>query len=624
MAGRVEQTETATPFKVAAVEFNAGNESLEANIEAAVAMAREAAGQGARLIVFPEAAFTGVGDDGKPFLDTVPGKATEAYAEATGELDFHVTFGIAEVDPETGLIYNSAALVGPDGLIGKYRKNGLAPSDTTLFTPGNTGFPVFDTDLGRICLGICYDDTYWETARLPALKGADILAHSVASLQVLAGPGKAASGNHITIAAVQEMSAWNGLALISADRNNSMHGVGGSPSVYFPGGSSIWQASGERIAHSTPTGPDVSPDHPGQILYGTIDPALFDNDQKKTLGWRRPELYRDLTLFRATGDPNASTESHRVRAAAVQLELKAGDRDANLKALEEATGPLNGKVDLVVLPAFTFTGPPADPGDAESLAEAADGPTQEAIASLATKLGSHVVASHIEKEGDNLFHRAILIGHDGKPIGSYRQTHLDPKGSAWATAGGDLPVFETAIGRIGLLLSEDARFPEAAGMMAVRRADIIAMPTSWDGSYGGPLQEVRELFHDKYPQNTMCLWYAMAKMSQAYTVVANATGNGARGCSGIFTINPVDSDEVPVTAPGDGPGIAELTFNTLGDPSWWLGQQALITGRRPDLAVPLALPADSRALAEWKERPGFAIEAWADYGQRNDQTKETE
>jgi len=93
-------------------------------------------------------------------------------------------------------------------------------------------------------------------------------------------------------------------------------------------------------------------------------------------------------------------------------------------------------------------------------------------------------------------------------------------------------------------------------------------------------------------------------------------GIGAKRESGIFTINPVDSDEVPVTATASGtPGVARLTFQTLGDPSWWFSQQDLVVGRRPDLAVPLALPIYSQAFNEWKKCPGYAIDAWAAYDQ---------
>lgn len=96
----------------------------------------------------------------------------------------------------------------------------------------------------------------------------------------------------------------------------------------------------------------------------------------------------------------------------------------------------------------------------------------------------------------------------------YRQTHLDPAAAAWATPGADLPVLDTAIGRVGMLLCEDVRFPEAAALLAVRRADLIAVPTQWDGSYGRPLHDAAGLFADQYPVNTMCLLYAVAKSTQ--------------------------------------------------------------------------------------------------------------
>jgi len=98
-------------------------------------------------------------------------------------------------------------------------------------------------------------------------------------------------------------------------------------------------------------------------------------------------------------------------------------------------------------------------------------------------------------------------------------------------------VFDTAIGRIGMLACEDVRFPEASGVLAMRRADLIAVPTRWQGTYGGWLHDAAGLFAHRYPANTMAHWYAVAKTSQAYTVVANAVGQGSQGSSGIFTID---------------------------------------------------------------------------------------
>lgn len=608
-----------TPFTVAAVEFNAGNESFEANVAGAVSAIREAAGNGARLIVLPETAVSGYALSGPgaphPFYDTVPGAATGAIEKVTQEFGCYVALGIAETDPDTTLKYNAAALVGPTGYIGKYRKNGLNAGDQAWYAPGNTGYPVFRTELGTISLAICFDDTFWEPARLSALKGADIIAYTCGSVRVVERPGEEAPGNHSTIAAVQEMCAWNGLALVAADRNNMVRFPQGTAGVYFPGAASVWQATGEKLASAPCTDSNVGPNEPGAIIYATLDPATFDNDQKRTLHWRRPDLYGDLALFRVPTDSRASTQSHHVRAAAVQVAPVAGDRARSLAAVDEAITPLAGDVDLLVLPAFTFTGPPGDADMAASLAEPAAGPTLDAVSDIARRLSTHVVASHVEADGDLLFHRSVLVAPDGTLVGHYRQAHIDPARMAWATPGDDLPVCATAIGRVGLLLGDDARFPEAAGVMAVRRADIIAMPTWWDGSYGGPVQEDPGLFLQPYPANAMCLWYAMAKMSQAYTVVANAVGGGAVGDSGVFTINPVDSTEIAVTAPTGAPGIARLAFNTLGDPSYWLSQERLLAGRRPDVAAPVVFPRDSAALAGWREAPGYDIDAWAGYRQ---------
>ncbi len=156
-------------FKVAAIEFNPEFMELDKNIVAATAMAEEAAKNGARLIVMPEAAVSGYIyrdlEQFLPYMDTVPGKTTDSLLTVTKKYNCYVAIGIAEIDRDTGLTYNTGALVGPNGLVGKYRKNGLNPSDVLWFVPGNTGYPVFETELGRITMIICYDDTYWEPSR---------------------------------------------------------------------------------------------------------------------------------------------------------------------------------------------------------------------------------------------------------------------------------------------------------------------------------------------------------------------------------------------------------------------------------------------------------------------------
>ena len=609
-----------TPFKVAAVEFNPEFMELEKNIIAAAAMAEKAAQNGARLIVLPEAAVSGYiyRDLAQflPFMDTVPGKTTDALSAVTQKYNCYIAIGIAEIDRDTGLTYNTGALIGPQGYIGKYRKNGLNPSDILWFIPGNTGYPVFETELGRITMIICYDDTYWEPARVAAVKGCDIIAYICSSDRVLPELGAEAAGKHSTIAAVQHQCAWNGLAMVAADRNNAETNPTTGITVTYGGAASIWQANGERIAHAASTNYSTIMTNKGDILYGMIDPSLFDNPQKGTLARRRPELYSDIAFFRAPTDGAASKKAHQVHAAAFQYRIDAESFDDNFArcaALVDNAQKANSNFDLVVLPAYSFCGP-VTAENCGRIAESALGKTTQATSDFAARLKSYCVASLVEKDGEHFYHTAILVGPDGKLIGRYRQTHLDATQDLFLIPGDDLPVFETAIGRIGLMLNDDFRFPESSAVLGLRRADIIAAPVAWSGEYGGRLQDAAGLFDHPYAANTMIFWYAAAKTAQAYTIIANAVDNGCMGSSGIFTINPIDSLEIPMIGSVDQSEIVALAFTTLGQNNW-MNQTKLVGGRRADLAAPLTFPLHSKALAAWRAAPGFNIDAWAAYKQ---------
>ena len=610
----------AAPFKVAAVEFNPEFFEFEQNIPRIVDIVEEAAKADAKIIVLPETATSGYIYKNRkqfdPYLDTVPGKTTDALAKVSAKHGVYVTIGIAEIDRATGLAYNTGALVGPEGYIGKYRKVGLNPDDQLWFTPGNLGYPVFDTAYGKLAMEICYDDSYWEIARTAAVKGAQILCFMSSSDRALKSePSK--WSNHSTISAVQEINAWNGVALIATDRNNSESNPTTGLTVYYGGIASIWSPLGKKIAQAPPSKPDVPPSQPPFILYGEIDPVEFENPVQTSFSERRPELYGDLAFYRAPFDPAASPTRHEVSALAVQYTPTAGDRDANAAKIFAMVSKVNWKKPgrLIVLPEYSFTGVPATAEVAKILAETLEGPAAQNLSTLANQNAAHVVGSFIEQAEGKLFVAAMLVGPDGKTLGTYRKTHLEESERAWATAGDELAVFPTAIGRIGLLLGGDARFPEASGVLSVRRADIIAIPSAWRGQYGTHLQISPALFAERYPGNTMALWYAIAKTAQAHTLVANFVGDGFLGSSGHFTLNPVDVNDPPVTASTDTEEALAVDFTTLADPHWWLSQQNLITGRRVDLLAPLTFPLDSEVFQKWKSSPGFDLSLWEPFRQ---------
>jgi 5-aminopentanamidase len=156
------------------------------NLERIHALLEEALAHGARLTVFPECATTGYGFADLPSAHTVaervPGPTTEALTricrahrmEGGGP---YVVVGLLERTDDPEVVYNSAVLVGPEGLVGCYRKAHLPLLGVDRFTtPGDTGFQVWETAVGRVGILICYDLRFPEAMRVLSLAGADLIA----------------------------------------------------------------------------------------------------------------------------------------------------------------------------------------------------------------------------------------------------------------------------------------------------------------------------------------------------------------------------------------------------------------------------------------------------------------
>jgi predicted amidohydrolase len=146
----------------------------------------EAVEKGAKLIVFPELALTGYncGDDFFEVAEPIPGEATRFFEELALNHDIHIIWGMPEMSI-SGVLYNAAALVGPDGFIGKWRKNTLPGHATDQTGPGafpdrryfkaGEDLPVYDTAIGKIGVLICYDIFFPELSRALTMKGADLI-----------------------------------------------------------------------------------------------------------------------------------------------------------------------------------------------------------------------------------------------------------------------------------------------------------------------------------------------------------------------------------------------------------------------------------------------------------------
>jgi len=170
-----------------------------------------------------------------------------------------------------------------------------------------------------------------------------------------------------------------------------------------------------------------------------------------------------------------------VLVAVAQLEPKLAEKERNLDAclarLEEAAA---AGAELLVLPECALPGYMFDSAEeALPYAEEIPGPSTEAFERECRRLGIHAITGLLERDGDTLYNAAILVGPDGL-IGSYRKTHLPFLGvDRFVTPGDELKVFDTALGRIGLIICYDLRFPEVTRTLALHGADIVALPTNF-------------------------------------------------------------------------------------------------------------------------------------------------
>lgn len=150
---------------------------------------RQAAAEGVRLLVLPEASLQGFlfyadhrfdPDESRYHwanAELVPGPSTNTIAEWAAEHNMHIVFGLLErVDhPATPVLHNSAVLVGPEGYIGTYRKVHRPSEELLHYQPGRD-WPVFTTALGKVGMMVCYDQSFPEAARELTLRGAEVLA----------------------------------------------------------------------------------------------------------------------------------------------------------------------------------------------------------------------------------------------------------------------------------------------------------------------------------------------------------------------------------------------------------------------------------------------------------------
>ena len=452
-------------FKVAAVQTLSLVDGQKANLEVMTRNIREAAAKGAKLIVFPECMNNGyVWNDRKHAnsgSDEIPGTFTDSLAALCKELSVYVATGMSERDGEK--VYNSAALVGPDGLIGKYQKNFLFDFDPLYFSFGTTGYPVFDTPLGRIGMFICADARIPEGARMLALAGAEILLHitnnTTHEQHEIHEPARA-----------NENELW----MVCADKAGQEEGL------TYPGHSQIVHPDGSLVVQGSQF------DH--EIIYAEIDTeevAAVRQRADSLLRGRKPKTYKLLTEkydalpFAKIAETPVIPGSLAVLASPTQICNADGDSVSTLtRALKRADELGKENARLIVFPELFMMS--ANPTAAEARQSAKETTAVlRSFGQVAKRWDSHIVLDLVEQEAGSLYHTAFVVGPKGEVVARYRKVHLTSKEGDWAQAGEDYCVLELPFGNLGLMTGHEVCFFEVARILTCMGADVIAVPSNF-------------------------------------------------------------------------------------------------------------------------------------------------
>lgn len=273
----------------------------EESIAKAEALVRQAAAKGAQVILLPELFerwyFCQERRYGSYDYATPVGEnpAVKRFSEVARELG--VVIPVSFYERDENVLYNSVAMIDADGaVLGVYRKTHI-PDDhfyqeKFYFTPGGTGFKVWDTRFGKIGVGICWDQWFPETARCMALMGAELLLYptAIGSEPIIECDSMPhwrrcmqghAAANLVPVIAANR----TGTERVTPDADNSMQ----ESALTFYGSSFITDGVGE-IAESADRTSDC-------VLIKEFD---LDELREMRMSWgvfrdRRPEMYGKIT-----------------------------------------------------------------------------------------------------------------------------------------------------------------------------------------------------------------------------------------------------------------------------------------------------------------------------------------
>ena len=454
-------------YKAAAIQYEPTQFKKEYNISSLLKFCEEAAKTGSKLIVTPEMGTTGYcfldREEIKPLVESIPGPTTDKFYEISKRYDCYIVIGFPEVDKETNLYYNSAVLIGPEGIIGKHRKSHSYIAEPKWSAPGQEHL-VYNTKIGKIAILICMDIHFIETARLVALQDADIIIH-ISNWLSERTPGP------YWISRAFENSAY----LIEGNR------WGLERTVQFSGGSCIINPDGS-IASVIDSGDG--------ICYAEIDIEWARNREvlgQKVFNDRRPEMYMNLPTDPYLWNPidffglyglNPLPKGKKSKITVAQINSNNEIEDNLNKIINLSVNAKKEGSELIVFPELALTGHLSGSKNAQTI----DSPTIKKLMNFSNMHNLYICFGFAENKDKEFFNSSILIGPEGI-LGVYRKIHLNSNDRKWANEGNEWKYFDTKIGRIGMLIGYDAIFPESARCLGLYGCDLVLCSSAQEGIF---------------------------------------------------------------------------------------------------------------------------------------------
>jgi len=275
-----------TKVRIACIQMQPVIGRVEDNVRHSISLIERAVERGAELIVLPELSNSGYmfnsREEAFALSEAIPdGPTVKAWSEIASRHTLHLVAGICERDGAK--LFNSAVLIGPNGYIGTFRKVHLWNEENLYFEPGDLGFPVYHTAIGRIGMAICYDGWFPETYRLAALQGADIVCVPTNWVPI---PGQAAGREAMANILAMAAAHSNSIYIACADR------VGTERGQPFEGQSLIVGHTGWPVAG--PASRDKEEIVIADVALGEARRARNWNAFNQVLRDRRSDLYDEM------------------------------------------------------------------------------------------------------------------------------------------------------------------------------------------------------------------------------------------------------------------------------------------------------------------------------------------